>query len=314
MRRLMFSALRWAALGLAVLAAGAPAGAVTLRWKLKAGENLHYVMDQKTVTTATVPLGGEKREVKTTLTLTIDMTRTVRSVDAQGTADMTQAFDRVRLKIESMFGAIEYDSKSGKEPEGLIAASIGPLKALVGSQFSFKMTPQGELRDVKVPESVARSLREAGAGQPGAEAFSEEGLKNMIVESSLALPKEDLARGATWTRRVKGPASPFGTTVLDKVYSYEGPDQSAAGRVERIGLTTKVTLEPAPDSKMTAKITAQEGRGTFDFDNASGRVTRSHVTEKVQMTVSIMNTDVDQSTDTTTDMKLVPAGQEAPAQ
>ena len=47
--------------------------------------------------------------------------------------------------------------------------------------------------------------------------------------------------------------------------------------------------------------------GTFDFDNNAGRVTNSHVTEKIVMLISIMNNDIDQDSDSTTDMKLVPA-------
>jgi Family of unknown function (DUF6263) len=310
MRTIMFSAMRWGWLGLVVLAAGGPsAGAATLRWKFKAGENLHYAMEQKTVTT--VNLNGQ--EVKTTLTQMIDMIWSVKSVDDQGTADVTQTFDRLRTKIESAFGAFEYDSKAEKEPEGPIAAGTVPLlKALVGAQFSFKMSPQGELSDVRVPEGVAKALREAGAGAAGgagAGPFSEEGLKSMIVQSSLALPKEDLTKGRTWTRTTKAPTPPIGTMVLDKTYSYEGPDEQAGGHVERIGLVTKVVLEPAADSKLALKIKSQEGKGSFDFDNDAGRVIRSHVTESMEMVMNISNTDVNQNIDTTTDMKLIPAGE-----
>ncbi len=308
MRTTMFSALRWGLLGLVVLAVGGPsAGAATMRWKFKVGENLHYAMEQKTVTTAN--LNGQ--EVKTTWNQTTNMTWSVKNVDDQGTADVTQTFDRLRSKIESAFGAFEYDSKAEKEPEGPIAAGIVPLlKALVGAQFSFKMSPQGELSDVRVPEGVAKALREAGAGAAGGGAgagpFSEEGLKNMIVQSSLALPKEDLTKGATWTRTTKAPTPPIGTLVIDKTYGYEGPDEQAGGHVEKIGLVSKIDLEPAPDSKITAKIKSHEGKGSFDFDNDAGRVIRSHVTEKMEMVMNIMNTDVKQNIDTTTDMKLIP--------
>jgi len=306
----MFSALRLGLLGLAVLGAGAaPAGATTLRWKFKAGESLHYAMDQKTVTTVNFKVGEEKKEIKTTLTQTIDMTWSVKAVDSQGTADVTQSFDRLRTKITSMFGSFEYDSKAEKDPEGPIAAGIVPLlKALVGAQFSFRMNPQGELSDVTIPESVSKALSAAGAGLPGGGGsgpFSAEGLKNMIVESSLALPKGDLAPGTTWTRQTKAPTPPLGTLLLDKTYRYEGPEPG--GQAEKIGLVTKIQLQPAAESQMKLTIKSQEGQGTFDFDNNAGRVTNSHVTEKIVMLISIMNNDIDQDSDSTTDMKLVPA-------
>ena len=52
---------------------------------------------------------------------------------ADGAADVTLTFDRIRTKIESPFGVFEYDSKAKQEPQGLIAAGLVPfLKALVG--------------------------------------------------------------------------------------------------------------------------------------------------------------------------------------
>src|SRR4051794_33176886 len=64
-----FRGLTWA-LGVAALLIGSalPADAAKLRWKFKAGETLHYKMDQKT-TTMMKPAG---REIKTLVTQTID--------------------------------------------------------------------------------------------------------------------------------------------------------------------------------------------------------------------------------------------------
>src|SRR5690242_15955966 len=49
----LLSALRWGLVGLVLAGMGGPAArGATLRWKFRPGETLHYVMDQKTVTTA----------------------------------------------------------------------------------------------------------------------------------------------------------------------------------------------------------------------------------------------------------------------
>src|SRR5262249_10693052 len=148
---------------------------------------------------------------------------------------LTQTLDRIRTKIDSSLGTFEYDSKSDKPPEGAIAAGVVPtLKALVGATFRYKMSPQGELSDVQVPEGLLKALREAGPmGNVGM--FSEQGLKNMINESSLALPKEDLVKGKSWTRKATIPAPPVGTLTLDKTYTCEGPGDGG----EKIGLQVK---------------------------------------------------------------------------
>src|SRR5262249_33655580 len=71
---------------------GPPARGATLRWKFKPGETLRYVMDQRAVTTATLP-GGE--QMRTTLSQTIETTWTVKSVDPSGQAEMTQTITRI---------------------------------------------------------------------------------------------------------------------------------------------------------------------------------------------------------------------------
>jgi hypothetical protein len=288
-----------AALAAAFLATAAGrADAVTLRWKFKPGESLHYQMDQKTVT----QIKANGQEIKTTLSQTIDSTWTVESVGSDGTADMAQTLDRVRTKIESAFGALEYDSAAGKDPEGPIAAGVVPLlKALVGAKFRYKMNPQGELSDVKVPEGLVQKLKEAGPAAANVSMFSEEGLKNLINQSSLSLPKEDLTKGKTWVRESKIPAAPIGTMILEKTYRYEGPTEGG----EKIGLTVKMGLEPTPGNNIDVKVGDQKGEGSFIFDNNAGRVASSTVTEKMEMIIKVMNQEVNQSTDSTSSMKLI---------
>ena len=123
-------------------------------------------MDQ---TTETSDKAGTQ-EIKTTLSQTIDRSWAVKEVGLDGVADLNQTIDRVRTKIASPIGVFEYDSDDKQEPQGPLAAGLVPfLKALVGAPFAVKMSPQGELSDVKVPEKLLQAIREAGpAGGGGA--------------------------------------------------------------------------------------------------------------------------------------------------
>ncbi len=198
---------------IALVAGGttARAEAPTLRWKFSQGEVLHYQMDQKTVTE--LKIAAQNQDIKTTVTQIVETTWTVLSVDASGTAEMSQSIDRLRSKVEANFGTFEFDSKADKQPEGLVAGAMVPvLKAMIGQKFRYKISPQGELSDIQVPESLLKTLKETGpAAGPGM--FSEDGLKNMIKESSLILPKESLDK--PWTRQKKVPMPPIGSLVLD---------------------------------------------------------------------------------------------------
>lgn len=313
MRMLPGSAWRWGVVGLLVLACMGEsyAGAATLRWKFQPGETLHYVMDQKTITA----VKGGPQDIKSTMSQTIDMEWAVKEVGADGQASLTQTITRVRTKIESgLIAAFEFDSNEAKDPEGPIAANLAPLlRALVGAEFAFKMTPEGELTDIKVPAKVLDALKKSGTLGGNTGMFSEEGMKNMVRESSLALPKEELEKGKSWTRQTKIPMPPLGTMTLDKNYTYQGPETKDGKNLERINLATKVDIQLTPANNIEMKVQSQEGQGSFFFDNASGRVAESNVSEKIEMVFKIKVADQEQEmtqgNETTTTMKLVKPGE-----
>ncbi len=109
-----------------------------------------------------------------------------------------------------------------------------------------------------MPDQVTKALREAGPAGGAAGMFSEDGLKNMIAESSLALPKDDLTKGRSWTRQTKVPTPPVGAMTLDKTYTYEGPDPQAGPNLDKVTLDTKIGIELAPVANSDPKIKAPQ--------------------------------------------------------
>ncbi len=289
-----------------VAAAQPTHGAETLRWKFKAGETLRYTMVQET-TQAMKAMGQDQ---KTSLKQTVDLHWSVKNVASDGVAELSQTIDRVRTKVESPGNLFEFDSQTGKVPEGQIASLLAPLlKALVGAEFTFKMNGRGELSDIKVPQKLLDSLRQAGPAANAGGMFSEEGMKNLISQSSLTLAEGPLEKGKSWTQQAKVPVPMLGTMVMDKTYTFDGPSPTEAGLLHVL-LDTKVSLEPAADSNIAVKINSQKGTGEFAFDPEAGRVVSSKVNDKLQMSLSVMGQELEQSTDTVTSMTLAKA--EAP--
>jgi Family of unknown function (DUF6263) len=301
----------WSRTSLAFFVACVALGAVhtvsaadTLRWKFQSGETLRYTMvqDQKQ------GLKAMGQEFKTNLTQTVDLHWSVKNVSSDGVAEMSQTIDRVRMKVDGPGGAFEFDSQTGKVPEGPVATLLAPLlKSLVGAEFTLKMTARGELNDIKVPPKLVESLRQANPAATAGGMFSEEGLKSLIGQSSLALPPDPLDRGKTWSSPTRLPVPMLGTMVMDKTYTYNGVDPGDAGLV-KIALDTKVSLEPAADSNVAVKITSHEGTGDFSFDPKAGRMVTSKVIDKMSMSMSVMGQDLQQSTESTTTMTLAKAG------
>jgi hypothetical protein len=279
-------------------------GAETLRWKFKPGETLRYTMVQE----MSQGMKAMGQEIKSSVKQTIDLHWSVQNVDGDGVAELSQTIDRIRTKVEAPGSSFDYDSQGGKEPEGQNVSPLIPLlKAQVGAEFTFKMSGRGELSDIKVPQKLLDSLRQAGPLANAGGMFSEEGLKNMISQSSLMLPEQTLEKGKSWTHQGKVPVPMLGTMVIDKSYTFDGPSPMEAG-LDQILLDTKMTLEPAADSNVAVKITSQKGTGEFTFDPQAGRVVSSRVKDKLQMSLSAMGQELEQSTDTLTTMTLAKDG------
>jgi len=299
--RIVLSALA-ATLGAA--AAQPTHGAETLRWKFKPGETLRYTMVQET----TQGMKAMGQEFKTSLNQTVDLHWSVKNVASDGVAELSQTIDRVRTRVEGPGNSFEFDSQAGKDPEGQIASLLTPmLKALVGAEFTFKMNGRGELSEIKVPQKLLDSLRKAGPAANASGMFSEEGMKNLISQSSLTLAEGPLEKGKSWTQQAKVPVPMLGTMVMDKTYTFDGPSPKDPGLLQ-ILLDTKVTLEPAADSNIAVKITSQKATGEFEFDPQAGRVVSSRVNDKLQMSLSVMGQEIEQSTDTVTSMTLAKDG------
>ncbi len=270
--------------GLAQASANAKA---TLRWKFKEGEVLRYSMDQNTIQTSQ---GPEGREIKQTYGMIMDMTWTVKAVDPSGMASITQTIDRVRTTVTTQGGKFSFDSREAGNAPGV----AGPMyKILVGAEFSSKMSPRGELTDIKLSDKLLANLRESNDPGGAQGQFSEAGLKNMISQMVVPLADGDVDVGQTWKRALAIPDGPNGQTrQIEQTFIYKGHD-AASSSLEAIEFTTKLDPPKAdPNVPVTVKKETQTGR--IVFDNAAGRVVKSTVEEDMEVTVAIQGKEIPQ--------------------
>ena len=286
------------ALVIGLLASGAVAGAkpTALRWKLKAGEVLRYESAQTTVSKIK-DQGGQ--EVSTTLTLTMDLTWAVKDVDPQGMATVTQTIDRIRTTATMPYGKFAMDSKDGDA-----AGPAAPLfKLLVGAEFTFKMNPQGELSDIKLSDKLLASIRGDNDPAGGQGQFSEAGLKNMLTQMGMTLPVDPVDTGKTWSRKLAIPSGANGQTrEVEQTYTL-APPESSGKPLDSIDMVTK--FDPAAvDPNIPVTIKTQEATGRFLFDNTSGWIESSKVTERVDLSGQMQGKEFTQSNETTTVITL----------
>lgn len=306
------SAVRAVVFGLATVgwvALNRDAQAESVTWKLKAGEVLRYVVEEKMTTTSKA---GDKQS-KGSTTRTINLSWNVKGVSDTGDADVVLRFDRVRMHIETPpFMPYELDSSAAKiEGPEPFASMARQFKAMAGAEFTFKLKPNGAVEDIQIPESTVKSLR-AGISEPaGQGTFSEQALKDLFVQSTPpAFPANASEPGTSWSSKPAKIPTPIGNVVVDKVFTTAGPDPKNPA-VLLINTETKVTIEPHENAGGSAKIQSQEGKGSMEFDIASGRILSTRLSQKIQMLISAptdpnqkAEQTIDQTTDTTSTMML----------
>jgi hypothetical protein len=246
-------------------------------------------------------------ERKSTRTHTVEMSWKVLGVDSDGSAEITQRIERIRIKAEAPpFMPFEFDSATSKAAPPGFEAETQQLKAQVGAEFGFKMKPNGEIQDIKVSEQTLKALREAAPRGAQESEISEKAIKDVLLQSSPpSFPEGALEPGKTWAPKPAQIPLGFATLVMEKTFTYQGADPKSPNLM-LVGIETAAKIEPVEGSGITASIRKQEGKGSMTFDGESGRVGRINLNQKVDMVIVFMGQSSEQSTEMTSSMSLLP--------
>ena len=206
---------RNAGLVLAVLAVSAVSAAgadATLRWKFSKDKTYRYVLTQGMEMSMKLP----DKDVTTKMSQVSEMTWKVKAVKSDGSAEISQTFDRIHIKVEGPAGAFEVDSKKkgAAVPDGPLAALSTMVEQLVGLQFDLVMSARGEMSLINVPDKFMEAMKTAGpGGQAFAGTFSEKGLKQLFEQSSMLLPEKAVSPGTTWVQKRSVEAAGLGGSM-----------------------------------------------------------------------------------------------------
>ncbi len=102
--------------------------------------------------------------------------------------------------------------------------------------------------------------------------------------------------------------APLGNLILDTTFHREGTENGQ----EKVVSALKASFQVDPNTKIDASIASQEGKGAFFFDTKAGRMTRSTVSQKMELVAAMGANKSTQITEMSTDMKLV-SGDATPA-
>ena len=281
-----------------VVAASADAQTL-LRLKFEKGKSNAYELTQ----TIKVEQNALGQTIISVVKQSMQLTMTCDEVEGNGNGKIATRFDRVRMEIDAPepVGKIKVDSDSEAPNNNPTAARIAPIAKILGQlEFVAVMTPRGETVDFKIPDETLKKLRDIpGAAQFGGGLFTEDGIKNSMVQSKVLLPQEKVSPGATWTSKVSNKIS-LGKLTGEMKYKYVADE----GKLQKIAFDPTLTIEPNTEAQVTIKLDSQKGSGTILFDNAAGRVQELSLSEVMQLSVGNQGVNVTQKIDQTMTMKL----------
>lgn len=272
----------------------------TLRYKYKEGDTLKYVLEQKMKMNMNV-MGND---IEMNMDQSSDMTWSIGKVDDKGNAKITVKFGRQKMSMKSPMGNVEVDSNSTQEPDDQLGQILYKVtKALAGVEVSGTVNPQGEYSDVVVPDKALKEFQELPGSANFGDMFSPDGIKRMLSQSGLIMPKEAVSKGKTWKNKTDMKL-PIGKMIAEVEYTYNGPDEKGGRTLEKIALKPKATLEPDRNAPIAMKLKSHSATGTAYFDNEAGRLQEVTTQQTMEMEADVMGMAFTQKMVQTMTMRL----------
>ena len=270
-----------AALAVWSLSPAAATAQTTLRYKFKQGDTFKYVMEQKMKMTRVVM--GESSTM--TAEQVSDLTWTVQGVDAAGNARITIKFGRNKMTMNLPTEKIEVDSAANREPDSELGRLyFKVMKKLSGLETSATVSPTGEFSDIALPEETLQELQKIPGANALGDAITADGLKRVMKQSGLILPKDPVSVGKSWTTRTDT-KMPYGKLLADLECTYSGSVEKDGRTLEKLTLTPKVKIEPDAGAPIMVKLKSHQGSGAAYFDSSAGRLLEVSSQQTMEMDI-----------------------------
>ena len=292
---------------LAVSAVSATGADAKLRWKFRKDKPYHYVLTQG----MEMSMNLQNNNVNTKMSQVSEMTWKVKTVKPDGSAEMTQVIDRIKVKVEGPGGNFEIDSnqKADAAGDGPMAAMNKMIEGIVGTPIDLVMSARGELISIKVPDKFMEAMKTAGpGGQAFAGAFSEKGMKQLFEQSSMLLPEQAVSPGTTWVQKRSVETAGLGNMDIDTTYTDKG-EVPGEPNLRKIDAAVKMQLRQPENAQVSVRVSSQDNAAKFLFNTASGHLSHSEIKQKMQMQITAGGQSFTQDLTQTVSMTL--AGEKA---
>jgi hypothetical protein len=281
------------------LLAPAASAQESLRWKLSKGDQMKYSRKHERAMRGTVgdqPLNQSAERV-TDVTLVVD------TVAGDGSVRITETIDRIRFSQTMPSGNVEFDSAS--EPTGDGGKLAASLRLLVGLDFSFRMTPRGEVANLELSDASKKRLAENPDVLP---AGKETDFLRQIVPSMQLPEEESVAVGTTWQEVIELSEPRVGTRKVMWTYEYTGSHAAGDAWLADVKIRGSAKLEPASDAAAKIEVLNESITGTAHFDSRGGFLVERTETETTKTRITVNEQSFEQEAENLITVRRVQNG------
>ncbi len=285
----------FSAVVLSLIAVGISRADDALIWKFTKGKTLRYRRVQERLVTNTV--GG--RDVETRNDRTTDLSLTIDDVDAKGVATVTMTINRMRLKRVSPRGAAEVDSNNNQSAAGEAQSLAGTAKLFAGSEFSFRMTPQGQIDKFELSAATKDKFKAV----PALDAKSMQ-----LLVPALPVPEGKVSINQEWQREDKLNIPGIGDLKIDRKFKYLGPKAVDGQTLPEIESSLGVDLAQTKNPLANVQLDDWTHEGTIRFDRTAGRLVAQKDKGQMKMTIKAQGQSIPTVGDTIESVTLLKDG------
>ncbi len=233
-----------------------PAQKHMVRFSFKQGAVRHSVLDMD----MNMSMNMGAQDIETKVKTTMWTSTSVKAINGN-TADIVQKITRVKAKSDSLVMKVNYDSDDEDSDPGAMEG----LDELVGESTTLKLTDQGKVSDVKVPEA-ANDMQASGVN-----------LNEILKSTVTQLPAHPIAIGDTWKVDQEVPLGANGTANGVIHYKLLAIDKTS------ITLEQKLVIDTENVQAVGMKGMKMSAKGTSKLDLMTGSPIEMDVTTRMEM-------------------------------
>lgn len=228
-----------------------------LQWKLKKGQVLTIESINEMVTIVKLP-DGSTQEMP--MKNQIDTEWKVSDSDDKSFAVET-TIKRARTSMKSPFMNVDYDSEK-EEPKDPVGKQLATsIKQVLGIPILMKIGRQGNLLEMKLPESIQK------LGSDSTGPIPTRSLESFFTSSQqLQIPEGEMTIGRKWEQTIKSNDNGM-QTKANVTYRYEGAVEEGGRKLAKIhtDATTELVQSP-PGIDLSLEDVGSEGEIFFDIE------------------------------------------------